>query len=153
TEATQTNNTPDASNVSPDAPAEAAPAEAQPEEVVPQTADPAAAALAARREREARERWQRERERRADEARKNEQADKPSEAPADAAKPAAPVVSGPKVVRVSVSYDENGRVTQASVAGATPGAEAYGATAVRVARSRRFPAGKPGGTVISIPVN
>ena len=153
-QATQTNNSAEAANVPAEASAEAAPAEAQPEEVMPQAADPAAAAaLAARREREARERLQRERERRAEEARRNEQADKSSEASADASKPAAPVVSGPKVVRVSVSYDENGRVTQASVAGATPGAEAYGSTALRVARGRRFPAGKPGGTVISIPVN
>jgi hypothetical protein len=53
----------------------------------------------------------------------------------------------------TVTYDEAGRVTQASVAGATPGAEAYGSTALRVARGRRFPAGKPGSTVITIPVN
>src|SRR5205085_1955203 len=46
-----------------------------------------------------------------------------------------------------------GRVTQASVAGATPGAEAYGSTAVRVARGKHFPAGKAGTTVVTIPVN
>ncbi|HYO62109.1 MAG TPA: DUF4388 domain-containing protein [Pyrinomonadaceae bacterium] len=135
----------------PDAPAEAA-TDAASEDVTPQQADPAAAAaLAARREREARERTARER--RLEEARKGEAADRSGETATDAAKPAAPVVSGPKVVRVSVSYDEQGRVTQASVAGATPGAEAYGGTAVRIARGRRFPAGKPGGTVITIPVN
>ena len=145
---------PDAPAPQADAPAETQPAEAQPEAVTPQTVDPAvAAAFAARREREARERLQREREQRAEEARRSEQAGKTAEAAAEAEKPAAPVVAGPKVVRVSVSYDENGRVTQASVAGATPGAEVYGATALRVARSRRFPAGKAGGTVISIPVN
>ena len=59
----------------------------------------------------------------------------------------------PKSVRVSVTYDEAGRVTQASVAGATPGAEAYGSTAVRIARGKRFPAGKAGSTVVTIPVN
>ena len=56
-------------------------------------------------------------------------------------------------VRVTVTYDEAGRVTQASVAGATPGAEAYGSTAVRIARGKHFPAGKPGSTVVTIPVN
>jgi TonB family protein len=56
-------------------------------------------------------------------------------------------------VRVSVTYDEAGRVTQASVAGTTPGAEAYGSTAVRIARGKRFPAGKAGSTVVTIPVN
>jgi TonB family protein len=66
--------------------------------------------------------------------------------------PPAPA-AGPKSVRVSVTYDEAGRVTQASIAGATPGAEAYGGTAVRIARGRRFPAGKPGSTVVTIPVN
>lgn len=111
----------------------------------------AAAAEAARRaalERERRERERRERERREDAALKKEEA----EADPSAAKtPAAP--AGPKSVRVSVAYDEAGRVTQASVAGATPGAEAYGSTAVRIARGKRFPAGKPGSTVITIPVN
>ncbi|HYP52490.1 MAG TPA: DUF4388 domain-containing protein [Pyrinomonadaceae bacterium] len=139
-----------------EAPASEVPAEAAPdvlaaEDVTPQPTDPAAAAaLAARRERE---RERAARERRLEEARKNEAADKSGETSTDASKPAAPVVSGPKVVRVSVSYDEQGRVTQASVAGATPGAEAYGGTAVRIARGRRFPAGKAGGTVITIPVN
>ena len=71
--------------------------------------------------------------------------------PAAAPRPATP--SGPKSVRVTVTYDEAGRVTAASVAGATPGAEAYGSTAVRMARGRRFPAGKPGSTVVTIPVN
>ena len=52
-----------------------------------------------------------------------------------------------------MNYDEAGRVTQASVAGSTPGAEAYGGTAVRIARGRRFPAGKAGSTVVTIPVN
>ncbi|MCA1592166.1 MAG: DUF4388 domain-containing protein [Acidobacteria bacterium] len=51
------------------------------------------------------------------------------------------------------TYDEQGRVTQASVAGASPGAEAYGGTAVRAARGKHFPAGKAGSTVVTIPVN
>ena len=51
---------------------------------------------------------------------------------------------GPKKVAVTVSYDESGRVTQAS------GGDA---TAVRIARQKRFPAGKAGSTTITIPIN
>ncbi|MCA1634303.1 MAG: DUF4388 domain-containing protein, partial [Acidobacteria bacterium] len=106
---------------------EAAPADAG-------NADSAAAEEARRvRERETRER--RERERKAE-----ERAKKDDGAGSLAAKPASPTPaapSGPKSVRVTVSYDEAGRVTQASVAGSTPGAEAYGGTAVRIARGRR----------------
>jgi hypothetical protein len=56
----------------------------------------------------------------------------------DASKP------GPKKVTVTVSYDESGRVTQAS------GGDA---TAVRIARQKRFPAGKAGSATITIPIN
>jgi hypothetical protein len=124
---------------------EAAPADAG-------VADSAAAEEARReaREREGRER--RERERRAEERAKKEDAADEGLAAKPAA-PAPPVSSGPKSVRVTVSYDEAGRVTQASVAGSTPGAEAYGGTAVRIARGRRFPTGKAGSTVVTIPVN
>jgi hypothetical protein len=72
-----------------------------------------------------------------------------NKAPASSA-PAAPVsvadVSkpGPKRVAVTVTYDESGRVTQAS------GGDA---TALRIARQKRFPAGKPGSTTITIPIN
>jgi hypothetical protein len=51
---------------------------------------------------------------------------------------------GPKKVAVTVSYDESGRVTQAS------GGDA---TAVRIARQKRFPAGKAGSATITIPIN
>lgn len=51
---------------------------------------------------------------------------------------------GPKMVTVQVSYDENGRVT---------GASGGDATAARIARQRRFPAGKPGTATVSIPMN
>jgi len=135
------------------APAEPQPAEPQPAETsgesaeaTPESADPAAAADAARRE---------ERERKERERRRREEAAKREEA-ANALNPTDPKLatpSGPKSVKVTVSYDEAGRVTAASVAGATPGAEAYGGTAVRIARGRRFPAGKPGSTVVTIPVN
>jgi Domain of unknown function (DUF4388) len=52
--------------------------------------------------------------------------------------------SGPRKVTVQVSYDENGRVTQAS------GGDA---TALRIARQKRFPAGKAGSATITIPIN
>jgi len=126
----------------PDASSESAPAEA---------ADASAAADAARREREARDRERRKREQDALKAN-----DQPADASAAALKPATPTPpapAGPKSVRVTVTYDEAGRVTQASVAGATPGAEAYGSTAVRIARGKHFPAGKAGTTVVTIPVN
>jgi hypothetical protein len=133
--------------------AEPAPAEAQPAaasgesaEASPESADAAAADAAARREE--RERRERERRRREEAAKKEEAANALNP---EAPKPATP--SGPKSVRVTVTYDEAGRVTAASVAGATPGAEAYGSTAVRIARGKRFPAGKAGATVVTIPVN
>ncbi len=58
--------------------------------------------------------------------------------PADATK------AGPKKVTVTVTYDESGRVTQAS------GGDA---TATRIARQKRFPAGKAGSATITIPIN
>jgi hypothetical protein len=139
----------------PVAPAEPTPAESQPVEAPVEAsaapseeASPDATADAARREE--RERKERERRRREEAAKKDEAAN--SLNPADAApKPATP--SGPKSVRVTVTYDEAGRVIAASVAGATPGAEAYGSTAVRIARGKHFPAGKAGSTVVTIPVN
>jgi hypothetical protein len=106
------------------------------------------AARLARREREARL----ERQRKLQEAKKADAAQASAEATtpeAAATKPAA----GPKSVRVSIAYDEAGRVTQTSVVGSSPGAEAYASTAVRVARGRRFPAGKAGSTVVTIPIN
>ncbi|HLL16674.1 MAG TPA: DUF4388 domain-containing protein [Pyrinomonadaceae bacterium] len=105
------------------------------------------AARVARREREARL----ERQRKLQEAKRAEaaQASANAAAPEAAPKPAA----GPKSVRVSITYDEAGRVTQTSVVGSSPGAEAYASTAVRVARGRRFPAGKAGSTVVTIPIN
>ena len=52
--------------------------------------------------------------------------------------------TGPKRVTVTVTYDESGRVTQAS------GGDA---TAVRIARQKRFPAGKGGSATVTIPIN
>ena len=65
-----------------------------------------------------------------------------SPAPTNAATESAK--SGPKKVAVTVTYDESGRVTQAS------GGDA---TALRIARQKRFPAGKAGSTTITIPIN
>ena len=62
----------------------------------------------------------------------------PTNVVADSAKP------GPKKVAVMVTYDESGRVTQAS------GGDA---SAVRIARQKRFPAGKAGSATITIPIN
>ena len=62
----------------------------------------------------------------------------PTNVVADSAKP------GPKKVAVTVTYDESGRVTQAS------GGDA---SAVRIARQKRFPAGKAGSATITIPIN
>jgi hypothetical protein len=95
------------------------------------------AALAARREREARdrERW----------LEKNDPASaKPgtSTAPLDAAKK--PETAKAKSTTVQVTYDEAGRVT---------GASGGDANALRIARQKRFPAGKPGSATVTIPVN
>ena len=54
------------------------------------------------------------------------------------------IKSAPKMVTVQVTYDEAGRVTQAS------GGDA---TALRIARQKRFPAGKAGSATITIPMN
>lgn len=59
-----------------------------------------------------------------------------------AAKPAAS--SANKRTTVTVTYDENGRVTAAS------GGDA---TALRIARQKRFPPGKGGSATITIPIN
>jgi hypothetical protein len=61
---------------------------------------------------------------------------------ADASKTVTPA-SNKKAV-VTVTYDENGRVTAAS------GGDA---TALRIARQKRFPPGKPGSATVTIPIN
>ena len=52
--------------------------------------------------------------------------------------------AGARKATVQVTYDENGRVTQAS------GGDA---TALRIARQKRFPPGKAGSATITIPIN
>jgi hypothetical protein len=96
-------------------------------EAAPAAEDPAAAA-----------KRQREKERKAREAKANE-----SETAAAAPAPEG-VKPGAKRVVVTVTYDESGRVTQAS------GGDA---NALRIARQKRFPAGKAGSATVSIPIN
>ncbi|HEY0004191.1 MAG TPA: DUF4388 domain-containing protein [Pyrinomonadaceae bacterium] len=107
------------------------------------------AALAARREREARDR---ERLLRAAEERASETAAKQldtrptsqaSPNPNAARKPET-AKPAPRTVTVQVTYDESGRVTQAS--GGDP-------SAIRIARQKRFPTGKAGSTTVTIPIN
>jgi uncharacterized protein DUF4388 len=111
----------------PQAPQAETPAQPQPSSTEtsgePATEDPAA--LAAKR--------QREKERKAREAKLAEN----PVAPVEEVKP------GKRVV-VTVTYDESGRVTQAS------GGDA---NALRIARQKRFPPGKPGSATVSIPIN
>jgi hypothetical protein len=91
-----------------------------------------AAAIAARRQRER------------DRARARE--DRPSTADQNGATsaPTAASKAGPKRITVTVFYDEAGRVTQAS------GGDA---SAIRIARQKRFPAGKAGSATVTIPIN
>ncbi len=105
-------------------------------------------AAAQLREREARER---ERRRAAEERADRATTDAPA-APSTTTPPAAAIAqkkpdapkAGPKTVTVQVTYDEAGRVTQAS--GSDP-------TALRIARQKRFPSGKAGTTTVTIPIN
>jgi hypothetical protein len=105
-------------------------APAQPQTPTAETSEPPtedAAALAAKR--------QREKERKAREAKL---AENPGATPAEEVK------SSAKRVVVTVTYDESGRVTQAS------GGDA---NALRIARQKRFPPGKAGSATVSIPIN
>ena len=99
------------------------------------------AALAAKR--------QREKEREKARAREEKSPALIQPAPGSAAEAPTNVVtetakSGPKKISVTVTYDESGRVTQAS------GGDA---SAIRIARQKRFPAGKAGSATITIPIN
>ncbi len=96
------------------------------------------------REREARERMMAAQERANAQALKQNQpaqSTQPVQAPAEVKKPEP---AKPKTITVQVTYDENGRVTQAS------GGDG---TAQRIARQKRFPAGKGGTATVTIPVN
>src|SRR5215217_1903590 len=103
-------------------------AQPQPSNAEPEASTEDAAALAAKR--------QREKERKAREAKNAE--NPTAVVPTEAVKP------GAKRVVVTVTYDESGRVTQAS------GGDA---NALRIARQKRFPPGKAGSATVSIPIN
>jgi len=104
-----------------------------------EAANSEAEALAAKRLREARAK---EKAKAQDTASANPSS--PTASAASSAARPAPNSAASKKVTVQVSYDENGRVTQAS--GADP-------TALRIARQKRFPAGKAGSATITIPIN
>ena len=119
----------------------------QPEQTTenPNTAETAvssedANAFAAKRAREARERARYTEAASAKQAAANSLAGQP----AGAAKKPEATKLGPRMVTVQVSYDEAGRVTQ------TSGGDG---TAQRIARQKRFPAGKAGTTTVTIPIN
>ena len=121
-----TNPAPVAENSQPTTPTQPQPSST---EAQPSTEDEAA--LAARR--------QREKERKAREAKNAENPTPVASTPAvEGVKP------GAKRVVVTVTYDESGRVTQAS------GGDA---NALRIARQKRFPPGKAGSATVSIPIN
>jgi hypothetical protein len=95
------------------------------------------AALTAKRQREKERERARAREERAAALTQSAPGSMPVSA-SDASKP------GAKKITVTVTYDETGRVTQAS------GGDA---SAVRIARQKRFPAGKAGSATITIPIH
>ena len=115
--------------------------------VDPDSAEAAAAstgdanALAAKRAREARDRA---RMAEAAAAKQAATANPAAGVPADAVKKPEAAKPAPKMVTVQVSYDEAGRVTQ------TSGGDG---TAQRIARQKRFPAGKAGTSTVTIPIN
>lgn len=116
-------------------------AEATKEDVA-QPVESSEAANAAKHQRD------KERARAREEARQDRAVTLNSPAPTSAAAPTKVVAEtakpSPKKITVTVTYDESGRVTQAS--GGDAGA-------VRIARQKRFPAGKAGSATVTIPVN
>jgi hypothetical protein len=109
------------------------------EAVVPASTAGDANALAAKRAREARDRA-----RFAEAAAARQAGGQPNGPTAEAVKKPETAKPAPKMVSVQVSYDEAGRVTQ------TSGGDG---TAQRIARQKRFPAGKAGSTTVTIPIN
>jgi hypothetical protein len=109
-------------------------------EAVTDPATSAADPAAAKRQADARAK---ERAKQPERANAANNADTPQTSPAANQKNTANSAGGRKVT-VQVTYDENGRVTAAS--GGDP-------TALRIARQKRFPPGKPGSTTVTIPIN
>ena len=131
-----------ASNIPGDAPA-GQPEQAAPAATATDTSAGDAAALATRREREARERMKAVEKANA-QAKTQDSAATATPAGAEAVKKPEAVKPGPKMASVQVTYDEAGRVTSAS------GGDS---NAIRIARQKRFPAGKAGSTTVTIPIN
>jgi len=121
----------------PPVPTETAVPEPSKSEPVEEAPSNDAAALAAKRQRE-KERAKAAREQQAAAAVNGSPSPAPVTPTAETTKP------GPKKVLVTVTYDESGRVIQAS--GGDP-------TALRIARQRRFPPGKGGSATVTIPIN
>jgi hypothetical protein len=121
--------------------AETAPPAELPKTDTPETSSPSVtddeAALTAKRQREKERERARAREERAAALTQSAPDSMPASA-SDASK------RGAKKITVTVTYDESGRVTQAS------GGDA---SAVRIARQKRFPAGKAGSATITIPIH
>jgi cytoskeletal protein RodZ len=116
--------------------------------VAPETSSDAAD-LAAKHQREARAAKEKERAAKAQDTVAGPGLSSPTPAPVSVAPKTQSTAqsspaSGSKKATVQVTYDENGRVTQAS------GGDA---TALRIARQKRFPAGKAGSATITIPIN
>jgi hypothetical protein len=114
-----------------------------PEAAAPDTSASDAAALAARREREMKERMRAAAEKANALAKMQDGATAPN-SNMDAAKKPEAAKAAPKMVSVQVTYDEAGHVTSAS------GGDS---NALRIARQKRFPAGKAGSTTVTIPIN
>lgn len=114
-----------------------APASSQPE-TSSQPQSPTSSESEAAEDAAAAARRQREKERKAREAKNAENGTTASAPATEDVKPNA------KRVVVTVTYDESGRVTQAS------GGDA---NALRIARQKRFPPGKAGSATVSIPIN
>jgi len=121
--------------------AETAPPAELPKTDTPENSSPSVtddeAALTAKRQREKERERARAREERAATLTQSAPGSMSASA-SDASKP------GAKKITVTVTYDESGRVTQAS------GGDA---SAVRIARQKRFPAGKAGSATITIPIH
>lgn len=123
---------PEVSTTTPEQPAQPSVSETTPSSS--SSEDPAA--LAAKRQRE-RDRAQREERA----ARANQTVTPPS---SSSSASSVAESKGAKKVAVTVTYDETGRVVQAS--GGDP-------SAIRIARQKRFPPGKAGSATITIPIN
>jgi len=98
----------------------------------------------AKKEREARAREEARLRAKAAEANASVPATQSSQVSPPPTAPAQSSSAASKKVVVQVTYDENGRVTQAT--GNDP-------TALRIARQKRFPAGKAGSATVTIPIN